>query len=80
MRAIFTILPNPYDRFLVRDLLVGLAGEEVVGSAGSGHESSDQKNRPGFGGLADATEPGESSGAVLPERAMLKEAGREAAN
>jgi hypothetical protein len=26
-----------------------------------------KKNRPGFGGLADATEPGESSGAVLPE-------------
>jgi hypothetical protein len=39
-----------------------------------------KKNRPGFGGLADATESGESSGAVLPERAMLKEAAREAAN
>ena len=39
-----------------------------------------KKNRPGFGGLADATEPGESSGAVLPEVAVLKEADREAAN
>ena len=39
-----------------------------------------KKNRPGFGGLADATEPGESSGAVLPEVAVLKEAAREAAN
>jgi hypothetical protein len=31
-------------------------------------------------GLADATESGESSGAVLPEVAVLKEAAREAAN
>ena len=39
-----------------------------------------KKNRPGFGGLADATEPGGSSGAVLLEVAVLKEADREAAN
>jgi hypothetical protein len=39
-----------------------------------------KKNRPGFGGLADATERGESSGAVLPELDVLKEAAREAAN
>jgi hypothetical protein len=43
-------------------------------------KSKAQKNRPGFGGLADATERGESSGAVLPELDVLKEAAREAAN
>ncbi|HEX6438115.1 MAG TPA: hypothetical protein VF182_13335 [Candidatus Binatia bacterium] len=50
-----------------------VAGEELASSAGSSEwVKSDKKNRPGFGGLADATESGESSGAVLPERAMLR--------
>jgi hypothetical protein len=62
-------------------LNIGVAGKEVVDFARPGEQSiENKKDRPGFGGLADATERGESSGAVLPELDVLKEAAREAAN
>jgi hypothetical protein len=60
---------------------LALPGNELAGSAGSKRTGkSSPKKSARFGGLADATEPGESSGAVLPEVAVLKEAAREAAN
>jgi hypothetical protein len=48
-----------------RDL--GVTGNELDDSPVRRQFIEGEKNRPGFGGLADATERGESSGAVLPE-------------
>ena len=59
---------------------MGVAGMSLPIRRFQANRYREQKNRPGFGGLADATERGESSGAVLPEVAVLKEAAREAAN